>query len=610
MRSKIVPRLLIIDDLFGRTHPDRRNEERANLCGQYLLEDVTGDEVGKGLSQKIKEPIAQAVFFRGQRPTCSSVGDTVENDLESTLRVIRSGWEKAGELRWSLVLLDLSFHEGRVTPQSNQRVRGMPDEQDSNDDPENYFGLKILEAIHDKIPDLPVVILSSKPREEVSRHFTRLGALGFLPREDERSPELLREYIWRHGLIADQTGEMAGHSKPLLLALRAARRAAANRQNVLIRGERGAGKELLARFIYNHGKKGGSAPFVIVNSSVLSPSLYASELFGIEKRVATDVEGREGLIMAANGGDLFFDEIGDMLPEAQSGILRVLEYRQVTPVGSKLSHSVDVRFLSATNMDIEGKAAAGSFRSDLLDRLREGGTVILPTLRERREDLPLLVEKFVREGERANHIAMKREIEPETLEKICAYEWPGNIRQLRSCILNAVNSHPDVEHLVPSHIQIPVNWSAPASSDTRAGEVTRSQAFVTERVPASGNDVNALIEFLENFSFEGLGPNQLTGRLPRIEGAYARLLTHYLVATLYATRQPTPDNPDGKVRIHPAIKLMMGDSALTATKAADIIKQVLGIRPEAIASLLEDPVLKEASEIALRLRPRRQNRKT
>lgn len=599
MSGGTLPRLLIVDDLFGRTHAHRRNEERANLCGQYLLEDVTGDELGKGATQKIKVPIAQAVFFRGQRPACTSVGDVVENDLEATLNLIRGGWEGVPDRpRWSMVLLDLSFHTGRVTPESDRRAAGMPEGREGDDNPENYFGLKILEAVRDKFPDLPVVILSSKPREEVSREFTRKGALGFLPREDERSPELLRDYIWRHGLIPDAEGEIVGNSKPLLMALRTARRAALSRRNVLIRGERGAGKELMARFIYRHGRKNKNAPFVVVNSSVLSATLYASELFGIEKRVATDVEGREGLIMAANGGDLFFDEIGDMLPEAQSGILRALEDRQVTPVGSKLSHSVDVRFLSATNTDIEMKSAAGGFRSDLLDRLREGGTVILPTLRERKEDLPLLVEQFVREAERANAVAMERQIDPEAIEKVCAHDWPGNIRQLRSCVLSAVNNHPDVEHLVPDHLNIP---DAPGA---------RAPALeAAARAAAAGTDINALAESLDGITFDELTPTQLAGMWRRLQGACAGLLVRYLRAALNATRQAVPDNPEGRVRIHPAVKLMTGDAGLPATKAADIIKQILSVSDEAAASLLEEPVLKEAHETALRLRPRRQSRK-
>lgn len=603
MTNPVIPRILIVDDLFGRAHTDRRNEERANLCGQYLIEDITGDETGKGIKQKIKRPTAQAVFYRGQQPVRASVGDEVENDLEGTLRIIRNGWETHGqEPRWAMILLDLCFYTGRVTQESNRRTLGMPEGREGDDGPEQYFGLRLLDEIVHQFPDLPVVILSSKSRDEVSLEFTSKGALGFLPREDERSPELLREMIWRHGLVPDSTGDIVGHSKSLLLALRAARRAALNRQNILIRGERGTGKELFARYIYKHGRKGPSAPFVPVNSSVLMPTLYASELFGITKRVATNVDGREGLIMAADGGFLFFDEIGDMLPETQSGILRVLEYREVTPVGSRNSYPVDVRFLSATNMDIEGKASIGSFRSDLLDRLREGGTVYLPPLRERKDDIPLLVEMFVREAENENPAALKRQIESKALEKISSYAWPGNIRQLRSTILNSVNNHPDVEHLVPGHIQIPAGQEP---KQVMVSIAEQSYSSLTGEAQQAHETLDGLMGALDDLAFDPTKPGELAGKLRRIEEAFARLIARYLKATLEATRQSTPDNPDGKVRIHPAVKLMMNDNSLPATKAADTVKQLLRICPDAITLMLEDPILKEAYDVALRLRPKK-----
>jgi DNA-binding NtrC family response regulator len=604
MKEQVIPRILIVDDLFGRAHTDRRNEERANLCGQYLIEDTTGDEIGKGVSQKIKKPTAQAVFCRGQQPARATLGDVVENDLAGTLKVIRAGWETDGpeKPRWAMILLDLCFYTGRVTEESNHRALGMPEGRDGDDEPQRYFGLRLLDEINHQFPDLPVVILSSKSRDEVSLEFTSRGALGFLPREDERSPDLLRDLIWRHGLVPDSSGEIIGYSKSLLLALRAARRAALNRENVLIRGERGTGKELVARYIYQHGRKNSSAPFVPVNSSVLMPTLYASELFGIAKRVATSVDGREGLIVAATGGFLFFDEIGDMLPETQSGILRVLEYREVTPVGSRTPQSVDVRFISATNMDIERKASIGSFRSDLLDRLRNGGTIYLPPLVDRKDDVPLLVERFVRQAEQDNPTALKRQIESDALEKIRSYAWPGNVRELRSAIFNGVNSHPDVEHLVAGHIQIPIGEQLKTVVSTGAEFAPSSAGAV--QLPHD-DTLEGLVAALDNLAFDSAKPTELAGKLEGIEEVFARLMARYLKAALEATKQSTPDNPEGRIRIHPAVKLIMNDSSLSATKAADTVKQLLGINPDAIASLLEDPILKEAYEVALRLRPKR-----
>jgi DNA-binding NtrC family response regulator len=459
MTQTPLPRILIIDDLFGRTLPDRRNEERASLCGQYLFADVSGDESGKGEPQRVMQPVAEAVFYRGQRPLTSKIGDTVENDIEGVLQAVQRGWQQTlpEQPRWAMVLLDLCFYTGSVTPESHRRTPGMPEGRVGDDDPEQYFGLQILSALREKFPELPVIILSSKSRKEVSRDIAYLGALAFMARDDANSPELLKEYLFSHGLVQDASGLVVGRSTGLMGALRAARRAAATRRNLLIRGERGTGKELLARYVHRNTVGGSESPFVVVNSAVLTPELFASELFGIERGVATGVEQRVGLIPAATGGDLFLDEIGDMPTQVQAGILRSLEDRHFTPVGARSQQSVNVRFLSATNSDLDNLVGSGAFRHDLLDRLLEGGSILLPPLRERKEDLPLLVENFLRNAEAAHPRAMRRTVDPEALDALMIYEWPGNIRELRNRIFNAVANYPDVEHLVPLHLQLPAS---------------------------------------------------------------------------------------------------------------------------------------------------------
>ncbi len=452
-KSINLPRILIIDDLFGRTHSDQRNAERAHLCGKFQIEDVTGDEAGMN-SKRIKHPIAQAVFCRGQRPVSSGIGDVVENDLDMVIETAARGWSKAPY--WSLVLLDLCFYTGQVTEESDESTTGMPEGRTGDDTPQGYFGLKILAALGKRFPGLPIVILSSKPRGEVSREFSMRGAAAFIPRADENAGELLKEYLYKYGLIPDETGEIIGRSKALLLALNAIRRStfAGDRRNILIRGERGTGKELIAKYIHRQRSRGKTNPFVVVNSSALTESLFASLLFGIEANVASGVTARIGFIRDAEGGDLFFDEIRDMPPQVQAGLLRVLQEKRITPVGSSKSVQVDTAFLSATNINIEALAAEGFFRPDLLDRLREGGTVLMPPLRERLEDIPLLVERFVKEAESTVTGAHPRTIEPEAIDKLMQHNWPGNIRELRDCIMNAVAQFPDVEHLVPSHINI------------------------------------------------------------------------------------------------------------------------------------------------------------
>ena len=240
----MLPRILVFDDLFGRNVPGGRNVDRENLCAHFLWQDATGDAAAKVSRQKVLDPTAEAIFCRAQSPVCSPVGSIVENDLAGAREAVLSGWYPATESRapWALVLVDLCFYTGRVTDDSDRRAPGMPEGRPGDDELEGYFGLRLLDAIHREFPELPVFVLSSKPREEVSLAFSRLGALGFIARDDPRGPELLRDALWQHGLLPDTAGQVIGHSLPVLLALREARRAARHRGNLLIRGERGWGR--------------------------------------------------------------------------------------------------------------------------------------------------------------------------------------------------------------------------------------------------------------------------------------------------------------------------------------------------------------------------------
>jgi DNA-binding NtrC family response regulator len=607
MNSILIPRILIIDDLFGRTHAAHRNEERANLCGQYLIEDISEDEIGKGKGQRIKNPIAQAVFFRGQRPICSEVGDTVENDLEGTLKVIRSGWFVSSDKPcWAMVLLDLCFYTGRVTDESNRSALGVPEGRTGDDDAGQYFGLRILKAIQDEMPDLPVIILSSKPRGDVSREFSQKGARAFIPR-DQGNPEILKDYLWRHGLMPDAAEVIAGRSKSLLLALRDARQIAGSKQPVLIRGEAGTGKELLAKFIHAISPRAEN-PFEKVSLPAIPATLVEDTLFGHVRGAFNGAQGenamRQGAFERADKGTLFLDEVGDTPAETQPKLLRIIQEGEVQRLGTDQTSKVDVRIVSATNVDIEGKVASGDgFRRDLLDRLRLGGTILLPPLRHRKEDIPLLVGRFVLEAESEVTNSLRREIDPDALEKLSGFEWPGNVRELRAVIFDAVKRYPDVEHLVAVHLRLPQIIAA------RRDSVDRSEVTSELQRP---NSIEELIERLESLLFDPGKPDQLVGKLPQIESSYARLLARYLKAALMANVQNrTPENPRGEIRIQPTVIMMKG-SKVPTSKAADIIKQLLGIDEEAIESLLNDPddsTLKEALDTALRLRPKNQRSK-
>ena len=583
----ILPRILVIDDLFGRNVINGRNVDRENLCAHFLWRDITRDEAAKAGGQKILKPRAEAVFYRGQIPSISDIGAVVENDLNGTLSHVHNGWTRAiykGNNPWSMILLDLCFYTGKVTEKSNSGTTGMPEGRPDDDDPSHYFGLTLLEAIHRKYPDIPVMILSSKPRDEVSLEFTKLGAVGFIDRTDLRGPEILKDALWHHGLLPDDSGKIVGNSLPVLIALRAARRAARHRENLLIRGERGTGKELFSQYVNNvsNAHENVNRPFVIVNSAVLSSSMFASELFGINPRTATDVEGKIGLIEAANAGDLFLDEIADMPQDVQAAVLRVLQDRQITPVGARKPKDVDVRFISATNVNLE--SGVRGFRSDLLDRLRLGGTIFLPPLRDRKSDIPFLVEKFVRIAEANRQGAMKREITSEALDTLISHDWPGNVRELQSCLFNAVNSNPDVEHLVPRHLVI--------TSQLDQFPLSSSHSTSTEMLHKRDNiapvtDLDTLLSMQDSVHFGMDNITQWAGCLGDIEYANLRLLAKCLKAALDATKDRT-NSPNGIIQIHPALKLMTGDSSITAVEAYDIIKRILGPLEDELVNDLRD----------------------
>jgi DNA-binding NtrC family response regulator len=595
----MAPRVLVIDDLVGRDLHSGPNRDRENLCAQLSLHDVTGDACARARELVVPNPVAEAVFFRGQRPTAATFGDRVENDMAAVLAKVRSGWDAPlanSELPWAMVLLDLSFKTGRITAPNDARDAGMPESRASDSTPDEYFGLQILEALKREFPKLPVFILSGQPRHEVGLAINELGALGFIARENERGDELLAQALWQHGLLPDESGKVVGHALSLLLALRDARRLGKHRAHVLIRGERGTGKELMAKLIHQWGATKSSGRMFTINCATLTQEMATAELYGIEDRTATGVAGRMGLVETAHGGDLFLDEIGDTVPGVQAKLMRALEEGEIVMVGGRRIKVVDVRFLAATNMSIESEA--GGFRLDLLDRLREGGTVQLPPLRERRGDISLLARKFVHEADSERNGILERQITSEALEMLEDYPWTGNVRELRQRIFEAVRRHPDLEYLVPNHLSLRDDTPRPAPA------ISVSKPAVD--MPSNGGSapgLETLLVSLRNFQFDRADIKLWKGKLPELQRGVAELLARYLHAALEATKHVSSESPEGVIRVQPAAKLMTGNETLTGAEAADLIKRLL--KP------LESDLSPELAEVLKKVRnSRRGSRKT
>jgi formate hydrogenlyase transcriptional activator len=254
-------------------------------------------------------------------------------------------------------------------------------------------------------------------------------------RSEERTHNenlVLREEIDRSSMFE----EIVGSSEPLRRVLSQVAKVAPTDSTVLILGETGTGKELIARAIHNRSKRSARA-FIRVNCGAISPSLIASELFGHEKGSFTGaLQRRLGRFESADGGTIFLDEVGDLPPETQVALLRVLQEREFERVGGSQTLSVDVRVLAATNSDLSAAVAEGTFRQDLFYRLNVF-PIRIPALRERVDDIPLLVGYLIdRYAKKAGKKI--RNINKETLDLFQAYDWPGNIRELQNVIERAV----------------------------------------------------------------------------------------------------------------------------------------------------------------------------
>ena len=233
-----------------------------------------------------------------------------------------------------------------------------------------------------------------------------------------------------------QIEDIVGKSAVMLEVYKLVARVAASTATVLVTGESGTGKELVARAIHTHSPRARAA-FVPVNCTALTESLLESELFGHARGAFTGAVGaKRGLFEMASGGTMFLDEIGDMGPKMQAQLLRTLQDGEVRPVGGSESIRVDVRLVCATNKDLDEEVKAGRFREDLYFRINVV-TVRLPALRERREDVPILVAHFlakIARRERREQAALS----PEALRLLTSYGWPGNVRELENAIDRAV----------------------------------------------------------------------------------------------------------------------------------------------------------------------------
>jgi DNA-binding NtrC family response regulator len=408
-----------------------------------------------------------------------------EQSMVENLTVLleRQGFEVLGALSGQEGL-DLFDEEGADLVLSDVRMPKMD-------------GVEVLEAVRDRSPDTPVVLMTAQASLQSAIRAVNLGATHYIqkPFENEELLAVLRRSMdWgqikreNRGLKkeirkreARKAFRPVGKSEGFVNALEMAESVADSESTIMIRGESGTGKEVFARYIHSLSGRSDQR-FVSLNCAALPENLLESELFGHKKGAFTGAESdKEGLFVAASGGTFFLDEVGEMAPATQVKLLRVLQQREVVPVGSTEPEQVDVRLVAATNRDLEQDIQEGRFREDLYYRLNVI-SLELPPLRDRTDDIPLLAEFFL------ERLAEERGEEPRTVsddafEVLAGYPWPGNVRELENVLERAVVLI-DRDEIRPGD-----RWRPASASSLGSKPVISSRShfarYETDRSPAS-----------------------------------------------------------------------------------------------------------------------------
>src|SRR5258708_1236714 len=371
-------------------------------------------------------------------------------------------------------------------------------------------GLTVLAKLRELAGDAHVIVMTAHGTMETAIQAMQRGAYDYLAKPfDLDEVLLLAERALAAGRLTQEVarlktglqevwefGALIGRHPRMQEVYKTIGRIAASDVTVLLRGESGTGKELVARAIHHYSRRAGR-PFVAVSSAAIPGTLLESELFGHERGAFTDAKERKlGKLELAHGGTLFLDEIGDMPPELQTKLLRALQERTIERVGGQESLRIDVRVLAATNRDLETMMREGRFREDLFYRLNVV-TVTLPPLRERRRDVPLLVEHLL--AKYATELG-ERGVAPEALDRLVGHDWPGNVRELENVVQRAmVMATSGV--ILPEHLPIgPVSAAASVAIDATLEEIIERKLLECVRglrEHASANPYDLMVGLVE-----------------------------------------------------------------------------------------------------------------
>jgi DNA-binding NtrC family response regulator len=396
-------------------------------------------------------------------------------------------------------------------------------------------GLTLLRRLHAEAPDLPSIIITGRGSQERAVEAIEAGAFWYI--EKPLKPPVLKALLERAGnqvrdrravavltrqlLDTGKLGRLVGNSAPMRAVMRQVEMAAPSTASVLITGETGTGKEMVARTIHELSLRASRA-FVAINCSAIPETLMESEIFGHERGAFTGAaERRLGCFELADGGTLLLDEIGEMPAATQAKLLRVLEDGKVRRLGGKTETPVDVRVVAATNKDPQRAVSQGHLRQDLFFRLNVFH-IQLPPLREHKDDLPLLIEHLLREtGQK--HGCRVTGATTEVMEMLSAYSWPGNVRELRNVLERAAIA---CERGQISRADLPVDFGRGSVGTTGLGDLrfppgttveAAERALILQTLAGTANNKTRAADLL------GISLKTLHNKLKEYEAARAQL---------------------------------------------------------------------------------------
>lgn len=373
-------------------------------------------------------------------------------------------------------------------------------------------GMQLVKYAAEHFPELPVLVITGYPSVEGAVDAVQSGAFDYLVKPFTKSEleqavnESLVGYRATHQaevMVNSKTNHQAAHSfhgiigqsAPLKEMIEIIERIKNNKVTVLVRGESGTGKELVARAIHYSGSF-AKAPFIPVNCGAIPENLLESELFGFVKGAFTGADTtRAGFFQAADGGTIFLDEIGNASHSVQQRLLRVIQEKEVNMIGSHKTQKIDVRIIAATNSDLYEMVQNGSFREDLYYRLNVVN-IEVPPLRERKDDIPLLANYFIRKFAKEFQ-SQPPKITSKAMEILRRYHWPGNIRELQNCIQSALIMADDVIDTVHIPVFMKVSTPHPDPSEDQYMSLEEVEKKHIEKVLlATGNNKSKAAKIL------------------------------------------------------------------------------------------------------------------